>query len=140
MRHLLQQKEDDREVVRRQVPKDIGVLPVETEIQAPRINVVKLAERAALDHLAHDADCRVIFERVPDHQHTLALFGDRIQLAALRARHGQRLLDEHVLSGLEQLPRQFEMRLNRGGDNDPVYRRVIQHRADITRNSNRRIL
>ena len=130
LRHLLQQGEDDREVVWRQVPKDIWRPAGKVRDSGAGINVVKLAERAALDHLAHDTDRRVILERMPDHQHTLALFGDRIQLAALRACHSQRLLDERVLSGLEQRPRQFKVRLHRGGDNDPVYRRVIQYRAE----------
>ena len=61
------------------------------------------------------------------HEDEVALLGDRDELVDLRRLHRGRLLDEHVLPGLERLLRELVVGRDGRRDHDGVQRGVAEH-------------
>jgi len=72
-RHFAEQHQDDRDVVRRQVPRHVDVAPEHPEIRAHGIDVENVAQLAAADQLADFPHRRAVLEGVPRHQREIAL-------------------------------------------------------------------
>ena len=102
-RRLAEPVAQDREVVRAEVPDDADVGLVQAEVDAARRDEVdaRRARRASISSRI-TSHRRAVEERVAGHEHEPALVGELDQLARLRGRGGERLLDEHVLAGLER--------------------------------------
>ena len=93
--------EEDREVVRGEIPDDAGVTLMKSEVHAAARYEVDLAELATVDEALHGAYRRAVDERVPAHQGQPALLRQPQQFLRFLARRGQWLLHERVLAGFE---------------------------------------
>jgi len=62
------QVEDDRDVVRCEIPRYVYVALKESEIRADGTDVEDVAELARRDDVVHLLDWRTVFKGVPDHQ------------------------------------------------------------------------
>ena len=65
------------------------------------------------------------------HQHQVELLGERDQLGGLVGGAGQRLLDQHVLAGLERAADQVVVGVRRGGDRHRFDPRVGERRVEV---------
>jgi hypothetical protein len=130
-RHRGGEVDEDREVVRGEVPEDVDVRLEEAEVHPDRIEVIEIPHLAAVDDLLHLAHGARVDERVVDHQHEALPVGQLEQLLALcdRARH--RFLDEDVLAARQRALRQLVVRPDGGGDGDRVELRVVEEVADV---------
>src|SRR6185295_10923741 len=81
-RGLAQNEIDDRDVVRREVPDDVDVLLVQTEVQSRAVDVTDLAELAAVRDVTQLPDRGVVLEGVADHEMHLGARGRVDQLFA----------------------------------------------------------
>jgi hypothetical protein len=130
LRLVLEQVIEDGDVVRRQIPDGVDVLPDRSEIRPGGVEVVDLPElirRHALLHLPHAG---VVEERIADHQDTARRDRQIAQLVAAGDVEGHRLLDQHVMAALE---RRFHQLLVRGcgvGDDDGVDAVAGEHVRD----------
>jgi hypothetical protein len=93
---------EDREVVRREVPRDADVGLMQAEVHTARRDEVDLAELLRRDQVADHVHRRAVEERVAGHQHEPAVGGDCDQVTRRVARRGERLLDEDVLVVLQR--------------------------------------
>ena len=90
-----------REIVRREIPHDVGVTLHHAETNADRIKVKKIAELPRINQ-GFDPRHRVgVDERVVDHQRPPVFIREFHQLERLSGTRRQRLLDQHMLSGSE---------------------------------------
>jgi len=118
------------ESLRRQVPKDIASAGMRPRFRR-RESCSKVAESAALDHLAHDThpgDTRTY----ADLQHTLR-FRRSHSTRALRARHGHGFSTSACFRPAAR-PRQFKVRLHKGVAKMTPSIEGLSVSADITRN------
>ena len=92
---------EHREVMRRQVPQRVDVLPDRAEACAREVQVADLSEKAVVDVALDGADRRVEKEGMPDHQHAAGLLLQRGQSLGVGHGAGQRLLDEDVHAGFK---------------------------------------
>ena len=120
---LVEQVEDHREVVDAERPERVLVRADDAEVLAVAVDAEHVAELARVDELLQLADARVVEEQVAGHQHEVALGGERDELVHLAAAHRRRLLDEHVLAGLQRLLRELVVGRHGRGDHDRVERR-----------------
>ena len=93
---------DDRQVVRGEVPQHVDVGLDEAEVDAHGVEVLDVADVAAVDELADVLHGRRVAVRVVAHQHEAGIVGGLDELAPLGDRRRERLLDEHVLAGGER--------------------------------------
>src|SRR4029077_12302228 len=112
--------QNDRNVMRRQIPSDIDILLEQTKIQAPRINIADLAKVSGLNYFNDFSYGSRIQKRVIDHQNQVVAFGDVNQFLTLlrRRRHG--LFDKRMLASEETRLRQRIMGLDRSGNDNRV--------------------
>ena len=66
--HSFEEIEQDRDVVRAEVPERVEVLADDTEVETVRIGVDDPAELARPDQLSEDPHRLAVDERVPDHE------------------------------------------------------------------------
>ena len=129
---LLEPVAQDREVVRREVA-DHAVGLVLAEVHPRRGDEVDLAELVLLDQLADLVDGRAVEERVARHQHEPALLGQLDELDRVVGRRGQRLLDQHVLAGLQRALGDRIVRAGRSGDDHRVDVVAREHVVEVAR-------
>ena len=107
---LVEPVEQDRQVVRREVA-DHPVRLVLAEVHARRRDEVDLAERRPARISSRTLLTGGLYTNVwPGHEHQAARLGDLDQVARVRGRGRQRLLDQHVLAGVQRRARR-----SRGG-------------------------
>src|SRR5206468_6319416 len=68
--------ENDRDVVRRQVPGDIDVLLEQSQVETPTINIADLAQISGLNTLGNLLHRRRVEKRVIEHQDQTVTLGD----------------------------------------------------------------
>ena len=116
--------EDDVEVVDHEVQHDVDVGAALGE----RREAVTLDEARLADDAVERADRRVEALEMADLQHAPAADGELEQRLALVHRRGERLLDQHVDPGVEQVARDGVVQLGRDGDAravDPAGERAV---------------
>ena len=111
---------EDREVVRPEVPDDADVGLMQAQIHATRGNEVDLAELARVDEALDHRDRWAVEEGVAGHEDELVLLREPRELDYLLGGGGQRLLDEHVLSGFERGHREGVVARDRRGDRNGI--------------------
>ena len=112
--------EDHRQIVRRQIPQRI-VLGVElAEAEPVRMDVLHLAEFAGVDQFLQLLEGRMEAQHMADHEEARICLGRRHRPLAVG--HGQRdrLLDQHVLAGLDRAHGGIGMELRRQRHDDGV--------------------
>ena len=117
----------------REVPEHVDVGLDEAEVDADRVDVLEVAEvarRATSSRML--LDDRRVAVGVVAHEHEAAL-GRRRRPAARPSATvgGQRLLDQHVLAGLERGEAERGVRRGRRGDGDRLDRRVGQDLVEV---------
>ena len=117
--------EDDREIVRGEVPDDVDVALENAQVQPGAVDVEHIAQHAALDDLFHLVDAGRILEGVVHHQDLAVLLRKRDQFLGLVDLGRQRLLDQDMLAGLERLLRQRIVRADVRADGNGIDRRVV---------------
>jgi hypothetical protein len=118
---------EDRQVVRGEVPEHVDVPLHQPEVDPHRVEVVQVAEDAAVHQLADLGDRRRVAERVVAHEHQAPGGRGVDQRLPLVERARERLLHQHVLAGLEGRHGDVVVGAGRGGDGDAVDRVVGQH-------------
>ena len=101
------------------------------EVLAVAVDAEHLAERARVDELLQLLHAGVVEEQVAGHEHEVALLGERDELVDLGRGHRGRLLDEHVLAGLERGLRELVVGRDRRRDDDGVELRVGEHLLEV---------
>src|SRR5436190_2078565 len=99
----------DRKIVRRQVPKHIYVALEETKIDAHRIEIEQFAQLAAADDLFHLAHRDGVDERVVHHERKFVLLCDLDKFFGLTHGSRERLFQQYMFAGAEQILRYLEM-------------------------------
>ena len=122
----IEKEPHDADVMRGEVPDDVDVLPDLPEVEAPRVEVVDIAEGSGVELLLGPPEGIVVDEGVPGHQGESAIMGDTREFEALGAGCGERFLDEDVLAGQQCLAGEGVVRLGGGGDDDGVDARRIE--------------
>ena len=117
----------DRHVVRGEVPGGVHVDPDGAEVRAHHRHVVDAPEVARIEELLHALDAGVVHEDVPDHEDPVHARGEGAELLGLRRIGCDRLLDEHVLAGLERALHQCVVRARRRRDHHGVDPAVGHH-------------
>ena len=97
------------------------------------VHAEHVAELAVVDELLELDDGRVVEQQVAGHEHEVALLGQRDELVDLVALHRRRLLDEHVLAGLERALRELVVGRHGSRDDDRVQLRVVEHLVEARR-------
>ena len=93
--------------------------------------VQHLAQHPGLDQPAHGVEQRVVPLHQVGDQQPVPLPGGGDQLVGLADRQGQRLLDDHVLAGLQGGHRLRVVEERRGGDVDHVHVVPAEELADV---------
>ena len=119
-RPRVDQEVHDRQIVRREIPDDVGVLLQQPEVDAHRVQIQQRSEIAGVDERTDAADGPIIDERVIDHEPHAAVIRELGERLRVRLRSGQRLLDEHVPAALDRRLREREVGLERRRDHDRV--------------------
>ena len=125
--------------MRREVPDHAHVLLVQAEVDARRGDEVDVAELAAVDEVAELAHRRAEHEGVAHHEREAGAVGEQHELLGVGRRARHRLLDEHVLAGLERRLGEREVRRDRRGDDHRVHGRVVEHLVVALRGGLRRV-
>ena len=118
----VEEEPHDADVVRGEVPDDVDVLPDLPQVEAPRVEVVDIAEGSGVELLLGPPEGIVVDEGVPGHQGESAVMGDAREFEALGAGCGERFLDEDVLAGQQCLSGEGVVGLGGGGDDDGIDR------------------
>ena len=126
--------------MRCEVPQGVDVGPDLSEVETLRVDVADLAELSRIDVLLHPPDGRVEQEDVTDHQRQVSARGTLDEIATFRARPRQRLLDQDVLAGIERPLREVVVAGDRRRQDDPVDRVVGEHRFEVGRGPDARVL
>ncbi len=95
-RHLAQQVQNDRNVVRSQAPHHVLVLADLAQVAPLGIQVIDLAQLTTVHQFLEVRDGRVIQEQMPHHEHQIALMGQAHQRLCIFYAQGNRLFHEHV--------------------------------------------
>ncbi len=119
--------EDHREVVDAERPEGVLVRPDPPEVLPVAVDAEHLAESARLDQLLQLLHARVIEQEVARHENEVAFGGEGHELVDLAALHRRRLLDEHVLAGLEGCLRELVVRRDGRRNHDRVELGVAEH-------------
>ena len=136
---LFEQVEDHRQVVDAQRPECVLVDADDAEVLSVAVDAQHVPERAGVDQFLQLLDTRVMEQEVSGHAHEVALLREADELLHLRAAHGGRLLDEHVLACLERLLGEFVVSRHGCRDDDGIDLRVVQSGGQIGRDSRRRV-
>ena len=121
----------DRQIVRRQIPHDAHVVLKQSEVDPRGIEVIQRAERAVVDQLANLPNRAAEQERVVHHDLQVLPARQLDELARLRRRRRERLLDEDVLAVFERRLRQLEVRPDRRDDRHGVDVRRLQNLVEV---------
>ena len=108
-------------------PQRVLVRSDATEVLPVPVHAEHVTELAVVDQLLELDDCRVVEQQMAGHEDEVALRRERDELVDLVALHRGRLLDEHVLAGLERPLREVVVRRHRSRDHDRVQRCVLEH-------------
>jgi len=100
---------------------DPEVLPVAVDAQ-------HVAELACVDQLLQLPHAGVVEQQMAGHEDEVARGRDGDELVDLRCAHRWRLLDEHVLAGLERLLGKRVVRWHRCRNHNALHVRVGEHR------------
>ena len=109
------------------------------EVLAVRVDAEHVAEVACVDQPLHLLDRGVVEQQVAGHQHAVGALGGRDEVLGLGRVHRRRLLDQHVLAGLERALGQLVVRGRGRGDDDRVELVVGQHLVEVRRRPRARI-
>ena len=110
----------DRQVVGRQVPEDVHIGLDQTQVDADRVDEQDVSEGTLGDELADLEHRRGVAVGVVGHQDQPVRPGGLDHLDAVVVVVGQRLLDQHVLAGLQGRQRDGLVRARRGRDGHGV--------------------
>ena len=138
-RRLAEPGQEDREVVRGEVPHHADVTAVRAEVDPARGDEVEVAERPVVDQPLHRTHRGAVEERVPAHEHASGPIGPLDQLVREHVRGSQRLLHERVLGSGEARRRELEVGEDRGRDYDGVHAGVPEHVLDAGRGAGGRV-
>ena len=117
---------EDREVVDRKVGDHADIALEQAEIHPDRVIVKHAPEFSAPDYFCHLANRTGIDEGMVHQQRPLALLRFVDQFARLKRGLGHRLFEPEMLAGPERRHTKLEMRADRSGHRDGVYRWVRQ--------------
>ena len=120
-------------------PERVLVRAHDAEVLAVAVHAEHLAELARVDQLLQLLHARVVQQEVPGHEHEVAVGGECDELVHLGGTHGGRLLDEHVLAGVECALGQLVVRRDRGGDDDRVQVVVREELVELGRDASVRV-
>src|SRR6266853_96398 len=123
----------DRQIVRGQIPDHAHVVLEQPEVHARGIEVVQLAQRAAVDQLANLPHGPAEEEGVIHHDLQVLPFSQLDELLGLLRRGCEGLLDEYVFAVRQRGLRQLVMRPDRRDDRDSVDVRRRQHLRKVRR-------
>ena len=113
---LAHQIEHDRHVVHADVPDHVLGAARPPEVEPLVADGEQFADLAGGDVVPHPGDRGLIDEQMPHHQDHVPVLGGVDQLARLGGTVRERLLDEHVLAGLDRGHGDLEMRRRGRGD------------------------
>ena len=131
--------ENDREIVRSQVPGNIDILLEETEVEALGVDVADFANVPGVDDLGNFQDRLRIDEGVSHHQGQAPLVGQFDQLLALSGRGCHGLFDQHVLAGEQSRFGERVMEADGSGHHDGVDLRILEQLVGIIHGFHARI-
>ncbi len=123
---LVQPVQEDREVVRAEIPDDAHITLVQPEVHPAGGDEVDLAELVLLDQPPRRANRRAVQEGLSAHEHAGVRVRQVDQALRFLAGAGERLLDEGVLACLQALQREPVVRVDRGGEDDGIELRILQ--------------
>ena len=129
--------EDDRDVVRTEVPEHVEIELVDPEVDALAVDVEHLAEDTVAKQSAHGFDRRVVDEGVTDHERAcrdLARTYDRVGVGHVT---GERLFDEDVLAGGERFFGQSPVGRDRSRDANGIDGVIRHERSVVLRRADR---
>ena len=130
---LADQRQDHRNVVRREAPQDALLAPDLPEIEPARVEVAQPAELAVAYRLLQPDEGSVVLQQMADHQGAFALSRDSAQRLGMADVERQRLLDEDVLCRLQRLGGEREVLGRRRRDRDAGDGPIPQHLGERTR-------
>ncbi|MBB5159899.1 hypothetical protein BJ970_007499 [Saccharopolyspora phatthalungensis] len=113
-RSFTHQERDDRKVVRCEVPNDVHIPLVETEVQPRGVDVEHPSQITGVDDLLEFPHGGVVLEGVTGHEHHATLISGVDESSGVLDRGRQRLFDEGVLSGEHGAQRDLCVRARRG--------------------------
>ncbi|GAB3902893.1 hypothetical protein GCM10029964_094040 [Kibdelosporangium lantanae] len=122
-----QDRVEDGQVVRGEVPQHVDVRLDQAEVDADRVEVLDVAQLTRVHQLAQPLHDGRVAEGVVQHQHQAAFLGGGHELDPVRVRRRQGLLHQHVLAGLQGGHRDFEVGRGRRGHGDRVDLRVGEY-------------
>ncbi len=111
-----------------QVPENVDVLLVQTQVEAGAVDVTDVPELAVVDELAELADRRVVLEGMADHEHDTGVVCALDDGPAVGDARRERLLHEDVATSQGTLDRNLGVRPGWRGDHERVHGR--EHVAD----------
>ena len=133
---LVQQVQQDRNVVRRKVPRHVDILLKQPQVQPPRRDVLHLADVTRIDDLLHAPHRGREQEGVPHHHHQALAFGQRHDFFGLRLGPRHRLLNEDVLARAESGHGHLIMEPHGCRDHHRIKVRAVQQILETTRGRN----
>src|SRR4029077_9291677 len=95
---FIKNMENDRDVMRRQIPRDINVLLEQSQIETPAIDIADLTQISGLNDLGNLLHWRRVEKSVIEHQNQAVAIGDFDQFLALGGRRGHRFFNERMLT------------------------------------------
>ena len=131
-RHLVEQRQHHRDVVRGKAPENVLLGANLADVQTVGVEVVDLSEGAVANQLLQLQDRGVISENVSDHEDSALRRREPHQLLAVLHVHGQGLLDEHVLARFQSRSGHFVEGHGGGGQRDGGNRRIGEDRAEFS--------
>ena len=139
-RHFVHERQHHRDVVRREAPEDVFFGPDLADVQAVRIEIVDLAERAVSNQPLQPENGRVVLQDVADHQHTAFRSRQLHQRLAVHHVDGERLLDEHVFARLQCRLRHLVVRHGRRRQRHTPDRGIVQEIVEVAVERDVRVL
>ena len=128
-----------REVVRRQIPEGVDVLPDGAETGALEVQVPDLAEQALVDVPLDRAHGGVEQKRVAHHERPAGALLCGHERLGIRHGSGQRLLDEYMYAGVEARLDHLSVCRGRGGHDDGVNVPIAQESSVVGVGASRRV-
>ena len=126
-RAVADQFQDHRHVVRREAPEHVLLAAYRAEVEPVRLDPPQPAQPAPAHEVCQRPERRVVVQDVPDHQGEAAAQRGGREVARLPHLERDRLLDEHVLAGVERAARQRMVVRRLGDDRDRVDLAARQH-------------
>ena len=126
-RLLAHDGQDDRNVVRSEVPGDVDVFLEQPQIQTPRADVADVADVPLVNDFFHFPHDGRIEKRMAGHQHQAVLGGDVHQLFALLDGTGHRFFNESVFARKQGSLGHWIVGAHAGGDGHGIQIDAVEH-------------